>query len=122
MALGHICLIITLWKTGIFNGLFLMLSRVGRMAFTNYIGQTLICTTLFYGFGFGLFGQLERYEWYLVVGAIWIFQLVFSTLWLRYFQYGPLEWIWRRLTYWKKISIRKRSLAEDALQNHLPSE
>jgi uncharacterized protein len=122
MALGHICLIITLWKTGIFAGLFLMLSRVGRMAFTNYIGQTLICTTLFYGFGFGLFGHLERYEWYLVVGAIWIFQLVFSTLWLRYYQYGPLEWIWRRLTYWKKISIRRRSLAEDALQNHLPSE
>jgi uncharacterized protein len=106
-ALGHMALFILIWKSGILKGLFNLLAAVGRMAFTNYIGQTIICTVIFYGFGFGLYGELERYELYIVVGAIWIFQMVFSYLWLRKYQYGPLEWIWRRLTYWKKISIKK---------------
>lgn len=107
LALGHISLFLQLWKSGWFKWLMGALSAVGRMAFSNYIGQTVICTTLFYGFGFGLFGKLQRYEWYIVVGLIWVFQLAFSSLWLHYFQYGPLEWIWRRLTYWKQIPIKR---------------
>ncbi len=63
--------------------------------------HTLICTALFYGYGFGLFGKLQRYELLYVVGAIWIFQLIISPIWLRYFRFGPLEWLWRSLTYWQ---------------------
>jgi uncharacterized protein len=106
-ALGHMSLIILIWKAGLLKGLFNVLSAVGRMAFSNYIGQTIFCTVIFYGFGFGYFGELERYETYFVVAGIWLFQMVFSYFWLRKYQYGPLEWIWRRLTYWQKITIKK---------------
>lgn len=106
-ALGHMSLFILIWKSGILKGLLNVLASVGRMAFSNYIGQTIICTIIFYGFGFGLYGELQRYEIYFVVAAVWVFQMIFSYLWLRKFQYGPLEWVWRRLTYWQKISIKK---------------
>ena len=77
------------------------------MALTNYIAQTLICTTLFYGFGlgFGLYGQLERYQLYLLVGAIAAVEMIWSVIWLRNFRFGPLEWVWRSLTYWKRQSM-----------------
>jgi uncharacterized protein len=75
------------------------LAAVGRMAFTNYLLQTLICTSIFYGHGFGLFGGLERHRQIQLVLIIWLFQLIASPLWLKYFRYGPLEWLWRRLSY-----------------------
>lgn len=64
--------------------------------------QSLICSLIFNGFAFGFFGKLQRYEIYIVVAAIWLFQIIFSTLWMRYFLYGPCEWVWRSLTYWQK--------------------
>ena len=70
------------------------------MAFTNYILQTLICTTLFYGHGFGLFGKVERLGQLAIVLMIWGVQLILSPIWLRHFSFGPLEWMWRSLTYW----------------------
>ena len=75
---------------------------VGKMAFTNYLMQTIICTTLFYGHGFGLFGKLDRLEQVGIVVLIWIFQLIVSPLWLKYFRYGPVEWLWRTLTYMRR--------------------
>ena len=69
--------------------------------------QTVICTTIFYGYGFGLYGQLERYQLYYVVLGVWIFQLLLSPLWLRYFAFGPMEWLWRSLTYGKLQPMRK---------------
>jgi uncharacterized protein len=54
------------------------------------------------GFGLGLVGQLERHQIYYVVFGIWIFQLIFSMIWLKYYRFGPAEWLWRSLTY-KKI-------------------
>jgi uncharacterized protein len=54
---------------------------------------------LFYGYGFGLFGRLQRYQLYCVVLAIWAFQLSVSAIWLRHFRFGPLEWVWRSLTW-----------------------
>jgi uncharacterized protein len=78
------------------------LAAVGRMAFSNYILHTLICTTLFYGYGFGLFGKVARTAQLEIVVAIWVLQLLVSPLWLAKFQYGPLEWLWRSLTYGKR--------------------
>lgn len=74
-------------------------SAIGRTAFSNYILQTVVATTLFYGHGLGWFGRLDRIELLGVVGAIWLGQAVLSVLWLRRFEYGPLEWLWRTLTY-----------------------
>jgi uncharacterized protein len=76
------------------------LASIGRMAFTNYILQTLICTTLFYGHGFGLFGKVERVGQLGIVFIIWAVQLTLSPIWLEHFLFGPLEWLWRSLTYW----------------------
>lgn len=87
------------------------LSAVGRTAFSNYILQTLIATTLFYGHGFGLFGGVSRVYQILIVVAIWTVQLFISPLWLRYFAFGPLEWLWRSLTYWRRMPLRDGKLA-----------
>lgn len=76
-----------------------VLTPVGRMAFTSYILQTVICTTLFYGHGFGLFNHLERWQQALVVLGVWCIVVVFANLWLTRFRMGPLEWAWRSLTY-----------------------
>jgi uncharacterized protein len=77
------------------------LAATGRMAFTNYIMQTVLCTFIFYGHGLGLFGTVERTGQILLVMGIWILQILVSWLWLRYFRFGPLEWLWRSLTYWR---------------------
>jgi uncharacterized protein len=82
------------------------LCAIGRMAFTNYIGQSLMATLIFYGYGLGLFGQLNRLELFIPVIGIWIFQFYFSLWWLKYFRYGPLEWLWRTLTYMKIPQLR----------------
>ncbi len=83
------------------------LAATGQMAFTNYLMQTVICTTIFYGYGFGLFGKVERKHQILIVFAVWAFQLVLSPLWLRIFRFGPLEWLWRSLTYMKAQPMRR---------------
>ncbi len=75
------------------------LAATGRMALTNYLMQTVICTTIFYGHGLGLYGYVERTGQLYIVLGIWLLQLVWSPLWLRYFRFGPAEWIWRSATY-----------------------
>jgi uncharacterized protein len=82
-------------------------AAVGQMAFTNYIMQTVICTTLFYGHGFGLFGQIERSTQAAIVVVVWALQLIVSPIWLRHFRYGPLEWLWRSLSYMQRQPFRR---------------
>ena len=77
------------------------------MAFTNYLMQSIVCGIFFYGVGFGMFGKLEFYQIYFVVGAVWLVEIIWSHIWLSYFRFGPLEWLWRSLTYWKIQPIRK---------------
>ncbi len=95
-ALGYAALILGFWP---------QLSRlrcvgwigcVGRMALTNYLLQTVICTIIFYHFGF--FMKLDRLSLLMLVPVIWIVNILFSVLWLRYFRQGPVEWLWRQLT------------------------
>lgn len=77
------------------------LAAVGRMALTNYLLQTILATTIFYGHGLGLFGSVERVGQIGIVLGIWVIQLVISPLWLHYYRFGPFEWLWRSLTYWQ---------------------
>jgi uncharacterized protein len=109
IALGYIGLVMLVARAGIARRLVGSLAAVGRMALTNYLATTLICTTLFdgYGFGFGLFGKLHRWQLYFVVLGIWALQLVASPLWLRYYLFGPAEWAWRSLTYWKEQPLMR---------------
>jgi len=105
-ALGHIALVMLICKAGLFTWVTHALAAVGRMALTNYLSHSLICMIVFTGVGFGLFGSLERYQLYYVVGAIWAFQLIASPLWLKYFRFGPVEWVWRSLTYGQAQRMR----------------
>jgi uncharacterized protein len=84
------------------------LAAVGQMAFSNYILHSLICTTLFYGHGFGLFATVERTGQMLIVLAVWILQLTVSPIWMRHFRYGPLEWLWRSVVYLKLQPFRRK--------------
>ena len=115
-ALGILGLIMLLYKSNWFKWIFSSMRPVGQMAFTNYLMQSLICGMLFNAYGFKLYGQLERYETYLIVLYIWIFQIIFSNVWMRYFLFGPFEWAWRSLTYWKiQPFVRARENAVDVL-------
>jgi uncharacterized protein len=82
-------------------------AAIGRTAFSNYILQTVICTTIFYGHGLGLFGRVERVGQAAIVVAIWVFQLAVSSLWLKHFKFGPLEWLWRSLVYVSSQPMRR---------------
>ena len=84
-----------------------LLANVGKMALTNYLMMTLVCSIIFYGLGFGLFGSVDRTGQISIVIAIWILLLFFSWLWLRYFYMGPVEWLWRYLTYGNKPDFKK---------------
>jgi uncharacterized protein len=82
------------------------LAPVGRMAFTNYLTQSLIMTALFYGGrGPGLFAELNHTQLWIVVVAIWALQLAWSPLWLSRFRYGPFEWLWRSLTEGRRVRL-----------------
>jgi uncharacterized protein len=83
------------------------LSAVGRTALSNYLFQTVLATSVFYGHGLGLFGSLTRVELMGVVVAIWAVQIPLSVLWLRYFRFGPVEWVWRTLTYGSRQPLRR---------------
>ena len=76
------------------------------MALTNYISQSLICTVIFYGHGLGLFETLGRPEQLLIVLGVWVVQLLWSPWWLDRFRFGPLEWLWRSVTYWSPQPMR----------------
>lgn len=108
LVLAHSSAVILLYKANFFQGLFRRLEAVGQMAFTNYIMHSVICTLFFFGYGLNYYAELEFYQLYFVVLGIWIFQLILSPIWLRYFNYGPLEWIWRSLTYWRIQPFRKK--------------
>ncbi|MCD4665775.1 MAG: DUF418 domain-containing protein, partial [Bacteroidales bacterium] len=107
VALGYISLVMLICKSSKFIKFKHIFSAIGKMAFTNYILMSIICTFIFYGHGFGLFGQVERSLQILIVFAVWILILIISPIWLKHFQYGPLEWFWRVLTYWKLQPMRK---------------
>ena len=92
------------------------MAAVGRMAFSNYILQTVICTTIFYGHGFGYFGSVPRTGQILIVFAIYAAQLVIAPLWLRHFRLGPLEWLWRSVTYGKRQPFRLRRDEDEQYQ------
>ncbi|HSC54903.1 MAG TPA: DUF418 domain-containing protein [Phnomibacter sp.] len=104
---GHAALLILVYRSGLVNWLMKALANVGQMAFSNYLMQSIICTWYFYGYGFGNYNHLRFYQLYYVVLAVWVFQLIFSSIWLKYFQFGPFEWLWRSLTYWKKQPMLK---------------
>ena len=108
VALGHIGLVMLACSYGILGGLRKRLAAAGRMALSNYIGQTLICTTIFYGYGLGLYASIGKAWLMLFVAGVWIVELIVSPLWLGRFRFGPLEWLWRTITYGHRQPMRRQ--------------
>lgn len=107
MTLGYVALLCLIVKSPL-RGLTRPLAATGQMAFTNYLTQSLIMTTIFYGGrGLGLFGTMSLAEQAVIVGAVWLAQLIWSPPWLRAFRYGPFEWVWRSLTFGRPVPFRR---------------
>jgi uncharacterized protein len=114
VVVGHTGLIMLFYNSGALPWLTNRLAAVGRTALSNYLLTSIICTTIFYRYGFDCFGTLDRPMLYAIVLMIWAFQLVASKIWLEYFHFGPAEWLWRSLTYWKRQPMRLRASEEVA--------
>lgn len=107
--MGHVGLFMLFIKSGILAFLQKRLAAVGKLALSNYLFHSIVTSFIFYGDGFAMYGMLQRYELYYIVGAIWIFQLLVSPIWLKYYYYGPAEWIWRSLSYQQMQPFRIKS-------------
>lgn len=107
VTVAHAALIVILVTRASGTPLVARLAATGQAAFSNYIGTTLLMTTLFYGYGFGLYGDLSRWQVYLVPPVVFALMLLWSKPWLDRFRYGPLEWLWRSLARGKLQQMRK---------------
>jgi len=112
MALGYAALFILLFRRP--SALRDRLAAIGRTAFSNYLGCTILGTLLFYGFAGDLYGKLSRGEAWLVVPFVWAMMLLWSKWWIDRFAYGPFEWLWRSLARWELQPMKKRLPANAA--------
>lgn len=101
LGFAYISLLALLVSFPFFKNIFSFFSYIGRMALTTYITDSIVLSILFYNYGFGLYGQLHSGEWIWIALALFTVQIFFSAWWLSKFRYGPLEWLWRSLTYGK---------------------
>ena len=106
MALGIAALLVA-YSPGWTDWLAERVRAAGRAAFTNYLGTSILMLFVFHGWALGLFGELNRPQLYLVTALTWVLMLVWSKPWLDRFRYGPLEWLWRCLTYRKLFPLRR---------------
>ena len=106
MCLGYASAIVLLMQRPPWRERLLWLAPVGRMALTNYLLQSILCTLIFYGYGLGYFEQLPRAWQPLFVLAVFIAQVLLSHWWLARFRFGPAEWLWRALTYGRMPPMR----------------
>jgi len=111
VGLAHASIILMIVKAGALQWISKPLAAVGQTALSNYLGTSVICTLLFNGYGLGLFGKLQFYQLVYVVAGVWLINLVLSPIWLKHFRFGPLEWVWRSLTYWKVQPMRRMDSA-----------
>ncbi len=112
LSMGYAATIVLLMRSPKWQRLFSPLAMTGRMALTNYLLQSLACTLIFNGYGFGLVGKIDPMTGILLVIVIYLLQMAFSTWWLRRFRFGPAEWLWRSFTY-----LRLQSLAIDGAES-----
>lgn len=104
-SLGYVSLVILMLHSASAFNKVSILAPVGRMALTNYLAQSLIASTFFFGYGFGNWG-LSRVDQMLFVAVVVVLQIGFSHFWLARFRYGPMEWLWRAITYWSIPPMR----------------
>jgi len=106
MSLFYASTIVLMTETETWRKRLAPLGAVGRMALSNYLLQSLICTMIFYSYGLALFGRVGPSVGLLLTIAIFLVQIPLSVWWLRMFRFGPIEWLWRSLTYWQRQPMR----------------
>ena len=104
---GHLAFVHLLCAYDVLGALRRMLANIGRMALTNYLAQSVLQVFAFYGLGLALHQQLQRHEVGYIILAIWLFQAVFSAWWMTRYRFGPMEWLWRSLTYWQRQPLAR---------------
>ncbi|MFL6852516.1 MAG: DUF418 domain-containing protein [Sphingomicrobium sp.] len=110
--MGHLGLLGLFLKSGSFAWFRRSMAAVGRMALTNYLSHSVVALIIFVLLGY--WGRLERHQLYYIVFAIWAVQIVISPIWLKHFHFGPVEWLWRYLTYGTPPRFRKQARATSA--------
>ncbi len=106
LAIGYIAALMIIIQKTKGSAFMARVAAVGRAAFTNYIGTSLVMTSIFYGYGLGLYGHIGRAELYLFVLGACMIMLLWSKPWLARYRYGPLEWLWRSLARWQRQPMR----------------
>lgn len=112
LAIGHIGLLLLLCRAGELTLLLAPFAAAGRMALSNYLMQTVIAMAIFDGWACAQWSQWRFTEFTTLVVCVWVAQLILSPFWLRFFQFGPIEWAWRSLTYWKIQSMRRGAISD----------
>lgn len=107
VAFGHIAALMLMVKNGVSSKLMARFTAVGRTALTNYLMHSLVLTTIFYGYGLGLYGEIPRFWQMGFVAGLLGLQLWLSPIWLHRYRFGPVEWLWRSLTYWQCQPMRR---------------
>ncbi|WP_211365673.1 DUF418 domain-containing protein [Pseudoxanthomonas suwonensis] len=109
MCMGYVGWLVALFRSRAGAGLARWLAPAGRMALTNYLLQSVVCTLVFYNYGLGYFGQMPR-AWQAVFALVlFVLQVIFSHAWLARFRFGPMEWLWRSATYLRPQPMRLRA-------------
>ncbi|MGD9679197.1 MAG: DUF418 domain-containing protein [Vulcanibacillus sp.] len=106
-ALFYATSITLLMRYNIWKRLLAPFSYVGRVSLSNYLFQSILCTTIFYGYGFGLYGKVNPFTGLILTIVIYLIQILLSQYWLSKYNNGPLEWVWRSLTYKKILPLKK---------------
>ena len=102
LILSYILIILILSKISGFNYILNSLKYIGRMSLTNYLIYSIIFTTMMYSYGFGKFGSFEPWQLSILSLLFFAIQIILCKIWLQHYRFGPFEWIWRKLTYFKK--------------------
>lgn len=112
IAIGYIGLIMLWCQSGRMPWLRARVTEVGQTALSCYIGQSLIATFIFYGFGLGLYGSVDYLLQLVIVVGLWVLQILVVWFWMKHFRQGPLEWLWRCLTYFRIQPLRREKELE----------
>ena len=102
--LGYVGMVVLMLNSRLFAGV-KVLAPFGRMALTNYLTHSLVFSLVFFGYGLGYFGTLRIWQLACVIAMVLV-QIPLSHLWLTHFRYGPMEWVWRAITYWQLPAMR----------------
>jgi uncharacterized protein len=110
LSFAYISILTIAYKSSIGKKLMLGLKYVGRMSFSSYLSHTIFGIIIFYPFAFGYFGKFSLWQLEVMAIIIYIFQVLIAKIWLSYFDFGPLEWLWRSLTYKEVLPIKSKKL------------